>query len=133
MDIAWITSRPERPQSSAAKDPSPLSARLLSGMRSDVAESFTETQLSAIERALEERSPSKPGLDLRLSIPLFRRRYFFVLFGGSDKRSPERLRRDRSAHPLWTMVNISALSFVFVLLIPVALGLSHMIVTLAAY
>lgn len=48
---------------------------------------FTETQLKAIREALvAQQNESKHGLDIRLRIPLFFRAYYFVIFGGRDRR-----------------------------------------------
>ena len=100
-------------------------------MPQDVANSFTEAQLAAIERALEERPTGKPRVDLRLSIPLFQRRHFLVLLAGSEGRSTERRRQDRSIHRLWTLANVIVLSFALLFLIPAFIGISHMVVALA--
>ncbi len=102
-------------------------ARLLERMPRDVADSFTEAQLAAIERALEERPTGKPRLDLRLSIPLFQRRRFLVLLAGSEGRSPDRRRLDRSEHPLWTFANVSTLMLSSLFLIPAFIGFAHML------
>ena len=106
-------------------------ARLLEKMPQDVANSFTEAQLAAIERALEERPTGKPRVDLRFSIPLFQRRRFLVLLAGSEGRSSERRRQDRSIHRLWTLANVIVLSFALLFLIPAFIGISHIIVAFA--
>jgi len=101
--------------------------RLLEKMPQDVANSFTEAQLAAIERALEERPTGKPRVDLRLSIPLFQRRRFLVLLAGSEGRSSERRKLDRSEHPLWTFANVGTLMFSSLFLIPAFIGFAHML------
>ncbi len=106
-------------------------SRLLEKMPQDVANSFTEAQIAAIERVLEERPTGKPRVNLRLSIPLFQRRRFLVLLAGSEGRSPERRRQDRSIHRLWTLANVIALSFALLFLIPAFIGISHMVVASA--
>ncbi len=102
-------------------------ARLLEKMPQDVADSFTEAQLAAIERALEERPTGKPRVDLRLSIPLFQRRRFVVLLAGSEGRSHERRKLDRSEYPIWTFANVSTLMFSSLFLIPAFIGFAHML------
>jgi hypothetical protein len=102
-------------------------ARLLEKMPRGVANSFTEAQLAAIERALEERPTGKARVDLRLSIPLFQRRRFLVLLAGSEGRSPERRRLDRSKYPVWTFANLSTLMFSSLFLIPAFIGFAHML------
>jgi hypothetical protein len=104
----------------------------MAGLPQEMAKTFTQAQFTAIERALEEVPTSKPRVDVHLSIPLFRRRCFFVFLAGSERRSPERRRQDRSIHRLWRFANIAALSFALLFLIPAFLGLSHIVVALAA-
>lgn len=120
------------PDLGVPNDPSSLRARLMAGLPQEMAKTFTQAQFTAIERALEEVPTSKPRVDVHLSIPLFRRRCFFVFLAGSERRSPERRRQDRSIHRLWRFANIAALSFALLFLIPAFLGLSHIVVALAA-
>ena len=124
--IEW-SSRVDTPDLSDAWCGRSRRARLLERMPQDVANSFTEAQLAAIERALEERPTGKPRVDLRLSIPLFQRRRFLVLLAGSEGRSPDRRRLDRGEHPLWTFANVSTLTFSSLLLIPAFIGFAHML------
>ena len=112
--------------------PSSHRAFLLAGMPQELAGTFTETQLAAIQRMLEERLPGEPRVDIRLSIPLLRRRCFLVFLAGSERRSPGRRRQDRPVHRLWTLANVCVLSFALLLLIPAFIGMSHMVVTLAS-
>jgi hypothetical protein len=125
-EIQW-DDRAEAPDLSDAWCGRSRRARLLEKMPQDVADSFTEAQLAAIERALEERPTGKPRVDLRLSIPLFQRRRFLVLLAGSEGRSPDRRRLDRSKHPLWTFANVSTLMFSSLFLIPAFIGFAHML------
>ncbi len=125
-EVQW-GDRVEAPELSDAWRGRSRRARLLEKMPQDVASSFTEAQLAAIERALEERPTGQPRVDLRLSIPLFQRRRFLVLLAGSEGRSPDRRRLDRGEHPLWTFANVSTLTFSSLLLIPAFIGFAHML------
>ncbi len=124
--IEW-RDRIEVPDLTDARSGRSRRARLLEKMPEDVADSFTEAQLAAIERALEERPTGKPRVDLRLSIPLFQRRRFLVLLAGSEGRSSERRKLDRSEHPLWTFANVGTLMFSSLFLIPAFIGFAHML------
>lgn len=54
----------------------------------DVRNTFTESQKSAIRDALMGQHEScRHEFDLRLTIPLFFRKYYFVFLGGRDKRA----------------------------------------------
>ena len=101
--------------------------RLLANVPQEVAASFTAAQLAAIESALEDRSRRRLPLDIRLSIPFFRRDFFLVFLGGREKRSPERLKRDRVKHGLWTFINVCTLVFFLLFLVPAVIGMIHMI------
>ncbi len=125
-EIQW-SDRMEAPDLSDAWRGRSRRARLLEKMPQDVANSFTEAQLAAIERALEERPTGKPRVDLRFSIPLFQRRRFLVLLAGSEGRSPERRTLDRRKHPLWTVANVGTLMFSSLFLIPAFIGFAHML------
>jgi hypothetical protein len=100
---------------------------LLDKVPSDVARSFTETQLAAIEYAIEDRSRRHPLIDIRLSVPFIWRRFFVVFLAGPERRSPERLRRERVKHAFWTIANACTVAFVMLFLIPAVIGMIHMI------
>ena len=100
---------------------------LLANVPQEVAASFMESQLSAIESALENRSRRRPPLNIRLSVPFFWGRLFLVFLGGSEKRSPERLKRERVKHALWTFTNVCTLVFVVLFLVPAVIGMIHML------
>ena len=96
-------------------------------MPPEIAASFTESQLSAIESALDNRSRRRLPLDIRLSVPFFWGRFFPVFLGGSEKRSPERLKRERVKHVLWTFTNVCTLVFVVLFIAPAVIGIIHML------
>jgi hypothetical protein len=100
---------------------------LFANVPQEVAASFMESQLSAIESALENRSRRRPPLNIRLSVPFFWGRLFLVFLGGSEKRSPERLKRERVKHALWTFTNVCTLVFVVLFLVPAVIGMIHML------
>jgi hypothetical protein len=100
---------------------------LLANVPQHVAASFTASQLEAIESALETRPRSRLPLDIRVSIPFFRRRFFLVFLGGPEKRSLERLKRERVKHALWTFTNICTLVFLVLFIVPALIGMIHMI------
>ena len=100
---------------------------LLDSVPSDVAKSFTETQLAAIEHAIEDRSRRHPPVDIRLSVPFIWRRFFFVFLAGPERRSPERLSRERVKHAFWTVANVCTVAFLMLFLIPAVIGMIHMI------
>ena len=112
---------------SPAEDGTSFCRWLLANVPQDVAASFTASQLEAIEGAIENRSRRRLPLDIRVSIPFFRRRFFLVFLGGPEKRSLERLKRERVKHALWTLTNICTLVFVVLFIVPAVIGMIHMI------
>jgi hypothetical protein len=45
-------------------------------------------------------------IDIRLSMPFVRRRFYFTIVAGQERRRPDRLRADRQTYPLVTAGNI---------------------------
>lgn len=56
----------------------------------EIAASFTNYQLDAVKRAFATRSRSKHPIDIRLSLPGLRQRYYLVVLAGKERRSAER-------------------------------------------
>ncbi len=106
---------------------------LLKRIPEDMAKTFTDGQLAAIEWALEDGTPGKKAVDVRLSIPLFRRRGFLVILAGLERRSPERRSQDRKRHALWTFANAGAFAFIFLFLIPAFMGMGHILTLYLGY
>lgn len=71
-----------------------------------IAQSFTDAQLRAIATAFAARPWKHHHGDLRLSLPFLKRRFYFVLLAGSDKRSDARRQADRAVRPLVTLGNV---------------------------
>ena len=70
-------------------------------------ESVTEaTKLSASQSPRAERWGNHHPVNIRLSIPLFARRYYLTVIAGKEKRSAERLKEERQKHPLTTTANM---------------------------
>ena len=101
--------------------------RLLANMPKDAANSFTDTQLAAIERALDCGRRQIHPLNLRLSIPLLWRRFYLVLLAGPEPRSAERRRNERINRPLRAVANSVVFAIFLVLLVPATVGSAHLI------
>ena len=116
----------QSPQSEITNNHPPCSW-LLKKMPEDMAKTFTDGQLAAIETALDDGTPGKTAVDVRLSIPLFRRRAFLVFLAGLERRGPERRSQDQEKHALWTVANACAFAFIFLFLIPAFMGIGHIL------
>ncbi|MDA0673394.1 MAG: hypothetical protein O3C67_06775 [Cyanobacteria bacterium] len=89
--------------------PRPVLDDLLAKMPPNVTATFTAKQLEAMESALENRQWRRHPVDLRMSLPFFWTRFYFVLVAGEERRSEERIRQVQAAHPLWTPGNMFVL------------------------
>jgi hypothetical protein len=88
----------------------------------DVAKSFSRPQLDAIKRAFGARTPGSHAVDLRFSLPLGWRWFYFVLLIGPERRCFGRRELERLFRPLWTVANALIIA-VFLLMFMVG-GLS---------
>ncbi len=59
-----------------------------------------------METPRAERWGSHHPVNIRLSIPLFARRYYLTVIAGKEQRSTERLAEEREKHPLTTTANM---------------------------
>ena len=84
--------------------------RFIESLPVDVRSSLTERQRDALATAAKSFAGSRHATDIRLSIPLFTKRYYLVLLGGEERRSRMRLAEDRGRFPLATAGNLVCLS-----------------------
>jgi len=96
-------------------------------MPEEVASSFTELQLTAIEHALGDGRWDDHPVDVRLSIPVLWRRFYFVLLVGPERRSAERRKYERARRPTRAIADMILFALFFVLLVPAAVGSIHLI------
>ena len=99
--------------------------RFLGPMDREVANSFTEAQLQELERVLAASSSRRFPIDLRITLPVLRRRYFLTVLAGPERRSAERLKQERAKHRLWTFAHVCSLVILMLLAIPAFIGLFH--------
>ncbi len=104
------------------KSISPLCRRVLANLPADAANSLTHLQLAMMEGAIESGERRNYPVDIRLSVPLFWRRYHFVLLAGPERRSAERRALDRAKRLLWRFGNCVVFALFLLLLIPAVIG-----------
>jgi len=74
---------------------------------SDVVASLDDWQRSAVQEALDEKQWStKHPLNIRLTFPFIKKRYYLTVVGGQEKRNPQRQVEDRGNHPVRTFINV---------------------------
>ncbi len=64
------------------------------------------TESGALEDPQAERWDNHHPVNIRLSIPLFARRYYLTVIAGKELRGTERLAEEREKHPLATTANM---------------------------
>lgn len=70
-----------------------------------VVDTLTNEQKEAIHKAVSDPEWDMPPLNIRLSLPLLKRRYYVTVVGGEEKRSSSRRAHDRNRYPLRTVAN----------------------------
>jgi hypothetical protein len=100
---------------------------LLEQMDPEVARSFTQAQLQEIKRVLPAPASGRLPIDIRITVPFLRRRYFITVLAGPEQRSEERLKVERAKHVLWTFTNVCCFVFLLLLFIPALIGLVHIL------
>ncbi|MGF1536098.1 MAG: hypothetical protein ACFB4J_06380 [Elainellaceae cyanobacterium] len=82
--------------------------RLISSLSPAARADLTDEQEMSLRKACQSLTPRDHALDVRLSIPLLGiRGVYLVLLGGREKRTPQRIQRERAL--FWQMAVISAL------------------------
>ncbi|MEM9817949.1 MAG: hypothetical protein AAF827_16300, partial [Cyanobacteria bacterium P01_D01_bin.6] len=80
----------------------PALERFLRRLPEDIANSFTTEQLQALQGALQSTHWRQHPVDIRLTIPVLWKRFYFVLIAGPDRRS----KRRQIYAPIWRPANI---------------------------
>ena len=80
--------------------------RFLERCPKDVALSFNAEQLQAIQSALEGAKWRRHPIDIRLTIPLVWKSFYFVLIAGPERRSKQRRLADQTGNPVWRPTNL---------------------------
>lgn len=79
---------------------------LLDRLPPEVVSTFSEQQRAALWSAVKPASWRRHPINIRISFPLFDGRYFITVVGGMEKRSGERLAREKRMFPLRTAGNV---------------------------
>ncbi|MBN3872107.1 hypothetical protein [Nostoc sp. JL33] len=84
----------------------PIFERLFSKINPQIANSFTDEQLKAIQRGFGSQVGARHSLDIRVSVPIPGLRFYLVLLAGSERRSQQRLQNEKGIYPLFNTGNI---------------------------
>jgi hypothetical protein len=101
----------------------PFLEKFFSRIHPTVAQSFTPAQIAAIKLAFGARTWGSHKIDIRLSFPLFWRRYYIVWLAGREQRPPERRAKEGGRHPFASLGN-AAITLIFCLVVGIPILLS---------
>lgn len=79
---------------------------LLARLPPEVLASLSEDERVALWQAANPSTWRRHPINIRLTIPGLSRRYFLTVVGGPERRSPERIHRERRLHRLLTPGNL---------------------------
>lgn len=80
--------------------------RFFQRLPADVADGLTAEQRTAISAALAAEPKTAPWVSIRFAMPAPVGRWFMNVFLGRERRSRDRLKRDRAARPLTSFGNV---------------------------
>ena len=83
-----------------APEPDPFLQRMFARMSPGAKFTFTPAQIDEIRRAFSARSFTSHAFDVRRSISLFGKSYYFVLLAGRERRSVPRTNVTKVSHIL---------------------------------
>lgn len=84
----------------------PFLERFFARIPQDVAASFDDDQLLAIKKAFAESSSRTHSLDIRLSVPLLFKRFYFVVIAGPERRTKARRVRQQPGNKSIGVTNV---------------------------
>ena len=96
-----------------------------------VTTTLTAEQKEAIRKAVCDPALRHPPVNIRLSLPVFGRRYFLTVIGGTERRSPERRAQEKRRYPVRTVSNFVFFLFLGALIYALSIAsiLLHRFVT----
>ncbi|MFM2061367.1 MAG: hypothetical protein RLZZ507_1037 [Cyanobacteriota bacterium] len=73
----------------------PAIQRLLARIPAEISATFTDAQIAELKKVFEQQNNNSSAVDMRVSIPFFKRRFYLVLLMGKEKRSLQRLKNSK--------------------------------------
>ena len=80
--------------------------RFFQRLPATIADGLTVEQRTAMSAVLTAEPKTAPPVNIRFTMPAPAGRWFMNVFVGRERRSRDRLKRDRAAHPLTTFGNV---------------------------
>ncbi|MGM3305107.1 hypothetical protein ACSQ6I_03830 [Anabaena sp. WFMT] len=94
----------------------PFVQKILARIPAQTSATFTDTQLTELKKVFIDRVSNSSPVDMRLSIPFFKRRFYLVLLIGKEKRSQQRLKNSNFQVVNGSLVTIYSLAIISFLL-----------------
>ncbi|MEA5505324.1 hypothetical protein VB735_19860 [Halotia wernerae UHCC 0503] len=99
------------------KQNNPVFEQLFAQISPEIKDTFTVDQLESIKMAFGSKNITTHPLELRVSVPTPELRFYLIFLAGLERRSLQRLRSEKSLHPLGIPSNIIfIIGFLIVLL-----------------
>ena len=71
-----------------------------------VMDTLSNKQKEAIHEAVENPSWKRPPVNIRLTVPFLKSKFYVTVVGGEEKRNAERRAHERYKYPLRTVANV---------------------------
>jgi hypothetical protein len=69
--------------------------RMLARIPPEILSTFTDEQLAELKKVFIERANQSAAVNIRVSLPFFQRRFYFVCLAGKERRSRQRLHKSK--------------------------------------
>ena len=79
---------------------------LLERLPPEVMDSLSDAERLALWQAANPITWRRHPINIRMTVPGLKNRYFLTVVGGVERRSGERIHRERRVHPIRTLGNI---------------------------
>lgn len=71
-----------------------------------VMDTLTNEQKAAIHAVITDPAWQRHVVNIRVSLPFFKQRFYITVVGGEEKRDSDRLATERNRYPLRTLANV---------------------------
>ncbi|GEM_PF-757287 len=100
----------------------PFVKRFFARIPAKTAATFSEAQILYLKQKYGQRAWGNHAVDIRASVPFYKRGIYFVFLLGKERRSSDRLHYERLQHRFWTAANTVLISSFLVLMSTSLLG-----------
>ncbi len=95
----------------------------------EVKKTLTHEQIQALKTACESHSHNRHFLSIRVSLPIFRSKFYMVVLAGKERRSKQCLHYKKGMYPLRNPINILLLLGLLIIFIVSSLALFTLVLS----